>query len=78
MKSCDLSGGAAKLEMALKTLRVTISAVEQHWTDESHRKFQENHIAMSEPSVKRMMDAVGRMAEAIAACERDCDSDSSV
>jgi uncharacterized protein YukE len=77
MKSCDLSSGAAKLELAFKVLRVTISAVEQQWTDQTHQKFHENHLAAIDPNIKRYMDAVGRMAEAIAACERDCDSESS-
>jgi hypothetical protein len=75
MKSCDLSTGPAKLELALKSLRLTLSVVDQRWNDETRRKFQENHLASIEPSVKRMLDAVGRMAEALAACERQCDSD---
>jgi hypothetical protein len=76
MKSCDLTTGASKLELALKSLRVTVSAVEQQWTDETHRKFQEDHLAMIDPTVKKMFDAVGRMNEAIAACERQCDEES--
>jgi hypothetical protein len=75
MKSCDLSSGTAKLELALKSLRTTLFVVDQRWIDDTRRKFQENHLAMIEPNVKRMMDAVGRMAEAIAACERQCDSE---
>jgi uncharacterized protein YukE len=75
VKSCDLSGGAAKLELALKSLRTTLSAVEAQWNDETHRKFQEEHLAPIDPKVKSMLDAVGRMAEAIAAAERDCDSE---
>jgi hypothetical protein len=73
MKSCDLTSGAAKLELAMKSLRITLSVVDQRWNDETHRKFQEEHIAPIEPNVKKMMDAIGRMAEAIAACERQCD-----
>jgi len=65
----------AKLELSLKSLRITLSVVDQQWRDEAHHKFQENHIAPIEPNVKSMLDAVGRMAEAIAACERQCDSD---
>ena len=75
MKSCDLSGGAAKLELALKSLRTTLSAVEAQWNDETHRKFQEEHLAPIDPKVRGMFDAIGRMAEAIAAAERDCGSE---
>jgi hypothetical protein len=76
MKSCDLTTGASKLELALKTFRATLSAVEQQWTDDTHRKFQENYLSTIEPSVKKMFDAVGRMVEVIGACERQCDEES--
>lgn len=72
MKSCDLKAGAAKLELATKSLRTTMSAVEQQWTDETHNKFHENHLAEIDPRVKRMFDAIERMNEAIAAAERQC------
>jgi hypothetical protein len=75
MKSCDLTSGGSKLELALKSFRATLSAVEQHWTDDTHRKFQETHLAIIEPNVKRMFDAIARMAEAIGACERQCDEE---
>jgi hypothetical protein len=77
MKSCDLNTGASKLELAMKSLRVIVSAVDQQWTDDTHRKFQETHLALIEPNVKRMFDAVQRMAEAIASCERQCDEEGS-
>jgi hypothetical protein len=76
MKSCDLSAGAAKLELALKSLRTTLAVVEQRWDDETHRKFQENHLTPIEPAVRNMFDAIGRIAETIAAAERECDSES--
>ena len=75
MKSCDLSSGAAKLELAIKSLRVTLSAVEERWTDQAHHKFREEHLAPIEPTVRKMFDAIARMAEAIAAAERDCNED---
>jgi hypothetical protein len=75
MKSCDLTTGASKLELSLKTFRATLSAVEQQWTDDTHRKFHENYISTIEPTVKKMFDAVSRMAEAIGSCERQCDEE---
>ena len=75
MKSCDLSAGAAKLELAIKSLRTTISAVEQQWNDETHRQFQEAHLAPIEPKVRGTFDAIARMGEVIAAAERDCSSE---
>lgn len=75
MKPCDLKAGAAKLELASKSLRTTLSAVEQQWNDDTQQKFRENHLAAIDPSVRKMFDAVGRMAEAIAAAERECNSE---
>jgi hypothetical protein len=72
VKSCDLSTGAAKLELAIKSLRVTLSAVENQWNDQTHRQFHEEHLAPIEPTVRKMSDEIARMAEAIAAAERDC------
>jgi hypothetical protein len=75
VKSCDISSGAAKLELAIKSLRVTLSAVGNQWTDQTHRQFDEEHLAPIEPAVRKMFDAIARMAEAIAAAERDCNDD---
>jgi hypothetical protein len=75
VKSCDLSSGAAKLELAIKSLRTTIYAVNEQWKDEAQRKFQENHLAPIEPNVRNMIDAIGRLAEVIATAERQCDSE---
>jgi hypothetical protein len=75
VKSCDLSSGAAKLELAIKSLRVTLSAVETQWTDQTHHKFHEEHLAPIEPTVRKMFDAIARIADVIAAAERDCNDD---
>jgi hypothetical protein len=75
MKSCDLTSGAAKIELALKTLRTTINAVNQQWNDEAQRKFEEKHLAPIEPNVKNMLDAIGRLAEVIVAAEHQCASE---
>ncbi len=72
MKNCDLNVGAAKLELALRSLRTTVSAVEQQWNDQAQRKFRENHLAAVEPKTRAMFEAIGHMAEVLAAAERDC------
>jgi hypothetical protein len=76
VKSCDLATGAAKLELSLKSLRTTLSAVEAQWNDEAQRKFHENHLAAVEPKVQNMFEAIGRIAEVLAGAERDCGSES--
>jgi hypothetical protein len=75
MKSCDLSAGASKLDLALKTLRTTLRAVEEQWNDEAKRHFWESHIVQIDPSARVMFEAIRRMNEAIVAAERDCGDD---
>ena len=71
MKHCDLASGAAKLELALKSLRTTIAAVGDRWNDAASRTFHENHLASVEPKTHGMFEAIGRMTEILAAAERD-------
>jgi hypothetical protein len=72
MKTCDLSAGAAKLELALESLHAADAEANQYWSDEAHRKFRETYVAALEPKVRRLLDAVQRLAEVLAAAERQC------
>ena len=76
MKSCDLNAGRAKLELSLKSLRITLAAVERQWNDAAQRKFHENHLTAVEPKVRTMFEAIARVTEVLAAAERDCGSES--
>ena len=53
MKNCDVHAGAAKLELALKSFRTTLAAVDPQWTDAARRDFQETYLAPMEPNVKK-------------------------
>jgi hypothetical protein len=75
MRNCDLHAGAAKLEMALKTLRITLAAVDQQWNDAAKRKFWEEHVAEIDPHTHEMFEAISRMSEAAAAAAQDCESE---
>jgi hypothetical protein len=75
MKNFDISTGAAKLELALKTFRTTYGAVDPQWTDAARQSFTETYLAPVEPNVKNMLDAIARMAEVLGAAERQCGSE---
>jgi hypothetical protein len=72
MKHFDLSAGAAKLELAMKTFRTTFAGIDPQWTDAARRDFQENHLAPMEPNVKKMLAATARLADLMAAAQRQC------
>ncbi|MEN6408066.1 MAG: hypothetical protein ABFC77_16550 [Thermoguttaceae bacterium] len=72
MKQADIGGGAAKLELAMKTLRTTLASVDQQWNDAARRDFQDAHLASVDPNVRNMREAVIRLADVVAAAERQC------
>jgi len=72
MKPWDFNTGAANLEDAMKTLQAIRSETATVWDDETHRKFEEAYLLPLEPKVRRLLDAIHRMAEVAARAERDC------
>ena len=75
MISADVGASAAKIELALKTFRTTFAAVDPQWTDAARHDFQETYLTPMEPNVKNMVAAVVRLAEVLAAAERQCSSE---
>jgi hypothetical protein len=75
VKNFDINSGAARIELALKSYRTTFSAVDPQWTDAARHDFEKTYLAPIEPNVKNMLDAVARLAEVLAAAERQCGSE---
>jgi hypothetical protein len=77
MKRTNIYASAAKLELALKTLRTTIADVGPKWTDSARRDFEETYLEPIEPNVKNMIDAISHLTSVLAGAERECgDSES--
>jgi hypothetical protein len=74
MRAWDLNTGASILEDALKTLQTARSETAEAWDDETNRKFQEEYLAPLEPRVRRVVDAIRRLADVMVRAQRDCDS----
>lgn len=72
MKTCDLTSGVKKLTRALESLRVINAELEQLWSDEANRKFQEIYLAPLEPKVDNLLESTQRLAEVLASAERQC------
>ena len=58
--------------MGLQSLHEACRDVEESWSDETYRRFQETHLDPLEPQVKTLLDAVRRLAETLAAAEQQC------
>jgi uncharacterized protein YukE len=72
MRPWDFNTGAANLEDAMKTLEAIRSEIAAVWDDETHRKFEEAYLAPLEPRMRRLLDAIHRMAEVTSRAEREC------
>jgi hypothetical protein len=72
MKTWDFTSGAAKLELAMKSMQIADANVEQYWDDSAHEKFREDYLEPSETRIRVMLEAIHRLAEVFENAERQC------
>ncbi len=75
MKNWDLAAPAGKLELAMKTLRITANAVDKQWADAASRDFHEKHLAPVDPTVRALLDAIGKLNDVVTAAQQQCESE---
>jgi hypothetical protein len=75
MKHSDLGSVISKLEAAEDAMEAGFSGVEKDWTDKVRRDFEENYVATIEPNVKKMVDAIARLATVLTNAEHQCGSE---
>jgi hypothetical protein len=75
MKHSDLGSVIAKLEAAEEAMEAGFTGVEKEWTDSARREFEENHLAPISPNVRKMVDAIARLATVLTNAEHQCGSD---
>jgi hypothetical protein len=73
MRNWDLTTAAAKLEAAQKTFQVVQADTAEQWNDEIRRNFDERFLLPMDQRVKRMIEAIARLSEVLAAAQRDCE-----
>ena len=72
MRLWDLTGGAAKLELAVETLESKVADIGEAWSDEAYARFLETYLEPIHPRMKTMLDAIHRLSEVLDAAERQC------
>jgi len=77
MKIGDLSGGAAKLALAVKQLGIKWEAARPTWDDSTAKAFRDRHIDPLGPKVKETLESIGRLAEVLARAARDVSDEES-
>jgi hypothetical protein len=75
VKNWDFTAGAAKLDLAMRGVRLADANVEQCWDDAAHQKFRETYLDEMEPKVREMIEALRQLAEIINSAERKCGMD---
>ena len=71
MKVVDLSGGAAKLALAVKHLGIKWESAKETWNDSTSKAFHKEHVEPLTPAVKETLESIGRLAEVLARAVRD-------
>ena len=72
MRGWDPLSAAAKLEMAMEALQHARASVLAQWDDDQSRQFDEQFLAPLETKVRRALDAIHHLAEALSKAEREC------
>jgi hypothetical protein len=75
MRPCDLTPGAAKLELALKTLETKAADIGEAWSDDAFGRFLEAYLEPLRPRLRTIIDAIHRVSEVVNAAERQCRDD---
>jgi hypothetical protein len=75
VKHSDLGSVISKLEAAEDAMDAGFAGVEKEWADAVRREFEENYLATIEPNVKKMVDAIARLATVLTNAEHQCGSD---
>jgi hypothetical protein len=74
MRPWDLSSGAAKLELAYKSLKKAAADAHESWSDDANRRFQETYLIPLEPRVREALDAIHRLDQILRDADRECGS----
>jgi hypothetical protein len=72
MRGWDPLSAAAKLEMAMEALQHARASALAQWDDDQSRQFDEQFLAPLETKVRRALDAIHHLAEALSKAEREC------
>ncbi len=75
MRQWDLSGGAARLDLAWDTLTKSIAEIAEQWNDPAFQAIQDNYVAPLEPRLMRALEAIKRLEEVLSRAEQDCRSE---
>jgi hypothetical protein len=71
MNAANMAAGTAKLEHALKTLRVHWDATKDDWNDQVRQDFEEKHLAPMETRVQAAIRGMDQLAMVLSQMIRD-------
>lgn len=72
MRMADLWGGSSQLNDSFDALRAAWAETAARWDDSTSRRFYKERLEPLEPTTRRALAAIQRLAEVLAQAERDC------
>lgn len=69
----DLSSGAAKLQFALRSLRVHWETAKTEWSDRARYEFEKNYWEPLELQVNATLSEIARLDQILARAQQECD-----
>ena len=75
MRICDLVTGLGQLKRSAGRLKDRWHETQSVWSDETARKFEDEHLSHLAPQITLTVATIHRLAELLEQAERDCEED---
>jgi hypothetical protein len=72
MKVCDLTGSAARLNLAMKTLMQAVDEADRLWHDDASRRFQHTYLVPLDAKMRDALEAIRRLDQVLSGVEHEC------
>jgi hypothetical protein len=72
MRNWDLTGGAARLSMAMKNLHKAVDQTSEHWDDVARQRFDRTYLEPLEPKMREVLEAVKRLEQVLLEADHAC------
>lgn len=75
MRICDLVTGMGQLKRSASQLKERWLETKMSWSDETARKFEDEHLGHLAPQITLTVATIHRLADLLAKAERECEEE---
>ena len=76
MRVCDLNTGLGQISQAFSQLKERWNETQAVWTDDTRRRFEEQHLREIPTRMQQMLVAIQQLSEVLEKAQRDCEDNS--